>query len=69
MNKRDSSKEEQNEVVDIDIMFKATEGQGFVNIDTITSPKIVFIPSTVTFKFTFADGSVTMTKLIEFVKV
>ena len=51
------------------LAFKATEAQGFVNIDTITSPKIVFIPSTVTFKLTFADGSVTITKLAEFVKV
>jgi voltage-gated potassium channel Kch len=49
------------------LAFKATAEQGFVNIETISTPKIVFIPSTVTFKLTFADGSVTLTKLTEFV--
>jgi voltage-gated potassium channel Kch len=48
------------------LAFKATAEQGFVNIETISTPKIVFIPSTVTFKLTFGDGTVTLTKLSNF---
>lgn len=48
------------------LAFKATAEQGFVNIETISTPKIVYIPPTVTFKLTFADGTVTITKLSKF---
>lgn len=48
------------------LAFKADATQGYVNIDTITSPKIVYIPTHIEFKVTFADGSVTITRLPEF---
>lgn len=45
------------------VAFKATDTQGFVDQEAITASKIVYIPSTVDFKITFADGTVTLTKV------
>lgn len=45
------------------LAFKATDPQGFVDQEAITESKIVYIPSTVVFKLTFADGTVTLTKV------
>ena len=48
---------------DVTVAFKATDTQGFVDQEAITESKVVFIPNNVEFKATFADGTVTISKL------